>query len=538
LEVRNRVGHVTVIALDIAAAGVAAWLVLIAIDRRFVTVPDTSLWAAAVVSVAGAACAVTAALAGRRAIVSSAAFAFVSPILLTVLTGSDWPRVAARSLGWLIPGLLVVGVRAASARSRQLAAGVLAGGVATAAAEAFLVDPFRIIDCGRDCAPNTLVVGHHPGLVTVGRVVIAVAIAAWLVAVPRSHPWRIGGAIGASVVVLSSSNWLDRFWSSGPADEILIVVAGVSFVSVSASLTLDDLRLLHARRRIRTAAREIDTTARPGGVEQLLRRALREPTLTIAYVTADGRTVNTFGRAVASHGGPTSPLTYRGELVALVSTASAHDLQAALSPTVVLALENERLLAQANTQLSDLQASRKRIVERADVARHQLERDLHDGAQQRLLSVTMLLAQAQPGEQQRRAGAEARAALDDLRRIAHGLDPVSLDQLGLAAALSSYADEAPLPIVVQVDELMVRPAPEVERVVYRVVMAFSEVAALVGARRVGAVVSTTDDGVRLELDHDGATCGDLTDVEDRVGAIGGIWTLTSHAGHHLGVAAI
>src|SRR5918994_1530152 len=111
---------------------------------------------------------------------------------------------------------------------------------------------------------------------------------------------------------------------------------------------------------------------------------------------------------------------------------------AALTPAVTVAVENERLRVLASAELAELRASRRRIVERADAARRRLERDLHDGAQQRLLLLGMELARAaesaDDGQRERYRAAihHTRDALAaELRKLVHNQIPPVLDELGL-----------------------------------------------------------------------------------------------------------
>ena len=107
-------------------------------------------------------------------------------------------------------------------------------------------------------------------------------------------------------------------------------------------------------------------------------------------------------------------------------------------------------------QLEDLRASRARIVEAGDAARRRLERDLHDGAQQRLLALSyeLRLARATPRRpatpsSQPLLGAasdEVQAALAELRELAHGIYPAILTEAGLGPALATLADAAPIPV--------------------------------------------------------------------------------------------
>ena len=127
-----------------------------------------------------------------------------------------------------------------------------------------------------------------------------------------------------------------------------------------------------------------------------------------------------------------------------------------IAATARLALDNGRLQAQNRAQLQDLRASRARIVERGDAGRRRLERDLHDGAQQRLVSLalSLRLAQLEDGANPditalREAEAGVRQALDELRGLASGLYPAALTEEGLGAALEALAEQAASPLMLR-----------------------------------------------------------------------------------------
>jgi signal transduction histidine kinase len=218
--------------------------------------------------------------------------------------------------------------------------------------------------------------------------------------------------------------------------------------------------------------------------------------------------------------------------VAIVTHAAAlPELEREIGAAVRLAIENERLQAEVLSQLEDLRASRARIVETGDTARRRLERDLHDGAQQRLLALSYDLRLA-------RAAADAAGdsptalllagatedtlkALGELRELAHGIYPAILTEAGLAPALATLADTAALPVEI-VDASEERyPAP-VESAAYAVVADALEDA---GARRATcARVSAVreDDNLMVRVDDDGAErTSTMVQVTDRVGALGG-----------------
>jgi signal transduction histidine kinase len=126
----------------------------------------------------------------------------------------------------------------------------------------------------------------------------------------------------------------------------------------------------------------------------------------------------------------------------------------AIGTAAELAIDNERLRAEALVQLHELKASRLRLVETGDAERRALERDLHDGAQQRLVSLSIALRMAQSafdeqgatvaGASLREAGTRLQRAIDELRELAHGIHPVELSDEGLAAAVEALGDGVPM----------------------------------------------------------------------------------------------
>jgi signal transduction histidine kinase len=181
--------------------------------------------------------------------------------------------------------------------------------------------------------------------------------------------------------------------------------------------------------------------------------------------------------------------------------------------------------------LAELRASRTRIVETGDAERRRLERDLHDGAQQRLLAVSYDIrlarsnadtdGEVQPGSFLAAALDGAQAALDELRELAHGIYPAILEEAGLAAALATLADTAPLQVRIgDVDEE--RHSASVEAAVYLLVVEAVEDAAARGATY-AAVTATRDDEqlVAIVQDDGSERTSELVRLADRVGALDG-----------------
>ncbi|MGB0093177.1 MAG: histidine kinase [Solirubrobacteraceae bacterium] len=160
-------------------------------------------------------------------------------------------------------------------------------------------------------------------------------------------------------------------------------------------------------------------------------------------------------------------------------TALAEDpaLLNAVSAATGPALENERLLADLRTQLEQLRESRARIVEAGDTERRRLERNLHDGAQQRLVSLALALGLAESKVKQepdttvtllQAAREELTMALSELRELARGIHPAVLTERGLTYALTGLVERAPVEVALDVN-LDRRPPPAIEAAAYYVV---------------------------------------------------------------------
>jgi signal transduction histidine kinase len=209
-----------------------------------------------------------------------------------------------------------------------------------------------------------------------------------------------------------------------------------------------------------------------------------------------------------------------------------------------LALENERLHAEVRQQLAEVRASRTRLVEAADAARRRVERDLHDGAQQRLVAVGLALrlararlADAPAGELEAllvEAGDELIAALAELRELARGIYPALLTEAGLGPALTSLAERAPVPVVLGAVPPQ-RPPEPVEQTCYFVVSeAVTNAAKHASASRVEVSVVPDGADLRVEVADDGVGGADaegsgLRGLADRVAALGGQLRVTSTA---------
>jgi len=228
--------------------------------------------------------------------------------------------------------------------------------------------------------------------------------------------------------------------------------------------------------------------------------------------------------------------------VIVVTRAVAEDpelLQAGVSLTR-LVVRNEQQAARIQDQLVDVRASRARIVEAADVERRRIERDLHDGLQQRMVALAMQLRAAEgtaDRDQALRSGsAEILAILEDVRELARGIHPAVLTEAGLGAAIRAAADRSPVPAEVDV-RLTGEGSPAAQATAYYVV---SEALANVAKHAAAAsgVWIEAEDGegrIRVVVEDDGpggadATGHGLAGLADRVAALDGRFSVGARRG--------
>jgi signal transduction histidine kinase len=286
-----------------------------------------------------------------------------------------------------------------------------------------------------------------------------------------------------------------------------------------------------------------------GELRAALADALDDPTLWLAFwLPEEQRFVDAAGRGVTVPDGGWTEVELQGRRIAAIvhdpALTDERDLVRAAGAAAALALENQRLSAELRARIEDLRASRTRLVQAGDSARRRLERDLHDGAQSRLvaLALKLKLARMQVDEGSQAAtlldesSAELQASLNELRELARGLHPVVLTDRGLNAAIRILASRAPIPVDITTlpDERL--PTP-IELAVYFVVAEALTNVAKYAAASAATVAVTVDDGrVGVEVADDGVGGADVTEgsglrgLSDRVAALDGSLTLDSPPG--------
>jgi signal transduction histidine kinase len=484
-----------------------------------------------------------------------------------VWVGWDKGPPLVRSLGMLAAGfafplLLHLVLAYPSGRLRGAAARALVSAVYLEAAlatlgQALVRDPFFDPNCWANCSDNVFLLRSLPrlarGIEVTDRWFTAAAAAALVAVCARrllqdSGPARrtllpvalpailLAAAVIAHVIVLQRIPLEDP---SDPAFRTIFVAGCAALLLLAAGLVWAAVRIRVQRRAVARIVTSLGQAPPPGSLQAALARAVGDPGLQIAYWLPDSqRHVDANGRPVAEPvGGPRRAITAlvrdRRKIAVVSHTAALPDLQRDIGAAVRLALENERLQAEALAQLDQLRASRVRIVETGDTERRGLERDLHDGAQQHLLALSydIRLASAQADSESRtralliEATAQAQAALGELRELAHGIYPAILGEAGLAAALATLADAAPLPVEIR-DAAQERYPAAVETAAYLLVAEALDDAA--GRNASHAAVSVVQDGGRLgvTVEDDGSDrTSAMVQLADRVGALDGRLTV-------------
>jgi signal transduction histidine kinase len=300
---------------------------------------------------------------------------------------------------------------------------------------------------------------------------------------------------------------------------------------------------------------------RPGELRDALADALSDPSLELVYwLPESGRFVDGSGRAYTlprlGSGRAVAPVEREGETIAAIvydaSLTGARDHVRAVGAAAALALENERLDAELRAKLEELRASRERMLRVGLEERRRLERNLHDGAQQRLVSLALNLKVARSQLRQDPARAEALlagagqeldSALEELRELARGLHPALLSERGLRTAIETLALRAP--VTVELGPVPTERLPEaVELATYFVVSeALTNVAKYAEASRASVSVERYNGRVVVAVADDGVGGADpargtgLRGLADRIAVLEGRLEVESKPGRGTTVKA-
>jgi signal transduction histidine kinase len=476
----------------------------------------------------------------------------------------------------VIPHLLAVfpDGRATTRLQRVFIVANYAATVPLAMAELLLVDPDRLGCTG--CPEDLLAVGTrrpygdvvltatNVSYVALGALLLWIMVVRWRRA---SGPLRRSLAPVALVALVLVVAYAIReaLRAAAPSPPL---VDGLDLVVIT-TLMLWPLAFLAGLARTRLdrsavgeLAVELSEPLPPGRLEQALAGALHDPTVELAYWLPERQAfVDAAGRPVelpAPGGGRSvTVLRHGGDPVAALLHDPVLDddpqLVRAVAATARLAVENQRLQAEVRAQLEEVRASRARIVAFGDAERRRVERNLHDGAQQRLVNLSLALgiARAQLGAGATgqdlaaaldEAAAELRLALAELRELAHGIHPVVLSEAGLGPALAGLAERSPVPVTVAAVPPGRFPSAVEEAAYYVACEALANAAKHARASAVSVSARRCDRGLVVEVGDDGVGGADpdgsgLRGLADRVAALDGRLEVRSRAGEGTWVTA-
>jgi signal transduction histidine kinase len=339
------------------------------------------------------------------------------------------------------------------------------------------------------------------------------------------------------------------------------VVTSASGIGVAIAFAVGLVRGRLARQSVADLVLELGGAADRPALREVVAKALKDPTVELLYpdrgregyldAAGNARLIPAAGDTLRA----ATRIEAGGETLAVLVHDPAIGEQPELMRSVIaavrLAIENERLAAEVRSQLADVRASRARIVAAGDEQRRRIERDLHDGAQQRLVTLALRLEMARAAasttngelkEALASAAGELDAAIRELRELARGLHPPALATDGLRAAVLALAERTPLRVDVDVVEGRFDEA--VETAAYFVVAeALTNVVRYAAARTASVMVRRDADRLVLEVTDDGAGGADpgrgsgLRGLDDRVAALGGTFAVVSPPGRGTTVRA-
>ncbi|MCW3034857.1 MAG: integral rane sensor signal transduction histidine kinase [Actinobacteria bacterium] len=419
------------------------------------------------------------------------------------------------------------------------------------------------------CTANAALIFHSPAAHTILSTLHDAVLAALSIVVLGMLVRRLAKAtpparrtlapvltVGAGVVCLFVGVDVAGASRAAPAvQHALYGAAQVGILALSFAFLAGLLQSRLAQMAVSRLVLELGETPPPGKLQGALAVALGDPSVQLAYWWPDRQAfVDLEGRRVLLSGLP-APLTLtvlkRGEepIGALVHDRHLDqepELIEAVGAAASLALDNERLHAQLRAKLEEVEASRTRIVEATDAERRRIERDLHDGAQQRLVTMALELGAVRARATRSANPAVASAleglgdqlslALRDLRDLARGIHPAVLTEGGLRPALLSLAERSPVPTHVAGAPSERLPAT-VEATAYFIVSeALANAAKHARASSVTITVARCNEHLEVSVLDDGVGGADpsrgsgLCGLADRAAAVGGALSVASPPG--------
>lgn len=399
---------------------------------------------------------------------------------------------------------------------------------------------------------------HARGLTIVIVVMLGIVVHRWVTSGRTTRHMLTPALIAATALTICVVYLYRVGWSTkiGPAGDLSIdYLVRWAYGGLALALAIGMVRLRRTRSAVVDVFAELHDGAPPDRLEIALGRALGDHSLTLlpwsaatdSYVDRSGQpvdiTIERPGRAVTliqQSGAPVAALLHDAALL------EDPGLVNAVVGAVRLTIDNEKLQAELEEQLVEVAASRSRIVAAGDAARRRIERDLHDGAQQRLVSAAVGLRLASDRladspdprvhEVLDAASKELQATIQELRNLAQGIHPSVLTEFGLGAALESLTSRSALDV-----RLSLALSHEPEQVIaatayFAVAEALTNAMKHAKAKTVTISAAIDDDLLRVEIADDGAGGADITrgtgmaGIADRIATVGGTMSVDSPLG--------
>jgi signal transduction histidine kinase len=433
--------------------------------------------------------------------------------------------------------------------------------------------PTPSLTCNSDCPGNAFQIANsEPGfvesIIRPARELITIGIWAATLAVLASRLRAASPSVGRGLtpvlgVLMARLAVTAAFLGArraGAGDQTLELLASLVLLSVPATalgFVAGRIRWwFHGARVLESLALEGRDVATLRELRDHVADALSDPTLEIRYPEATGGWRDVSGRRVAPPERATGrclvEITADGEVVGAilcdVGLEDHRELVEAAGGWIRSAIERERLTAALDASLKDVEASRRRISAAAAAERRLIERDLHDGAQQQLVTLRVQIELAadeferdpdRAAQRLRELGPSVDAVIEEVRSLASGIYPALLADAGLGEALRAVGARALLPVAVHADGR--RYPLEVESGVYYCCLeALQNAAKHSGAARVSIDVTTEADRLWFAVRDDGRGFAQdnglnggsgLTNMRDRIASLGGTLVIQSAPGH-------
>ncbi len=435
--------------------------------------------------------------------------------------------------------------------------------------------PSDWVTCSANCPHNAfMIVSHEPGVVAsvvvplreLLVVLLFIAVVVRLVQrivsasrIRRRTMTPVLAVAAAGIGITAVGFVVRRFAPGSPALAVTRWLVAFVLPAMALAFLVGLVRWrLYVGASLRRFAAWVGSSAGPAGVRDAFADAFEDPTLEIVYPVAEDRWAAADGRPVDAPavGGGRSVTDLHdagGSVVAVLIHDQALEAESAFINVIgsyaSLSLENQRLAADVAHLVGEMRDTQSRAAASADDAREQIERDLHDGAQQRLIMLRMKLqlaaersgnAAPDTTEELNQLGTEVQLAIDELRALAAGVFPAVLGDFGPVAALKQAIRAAPVPTTVSGANVG-RYRREIERAIYFCCLealqntykhanTATSSAVRISTRGRELTFEVTDNGLGFDVGTVALGAG-LRNMHDRVASLGGSLTIDAGRGH-------